>query len=139
MFAEVRKIYPDDPRLSDPAFAARHAAFERWYRNFLSQKYIKEVTRMKKTTEECVRPDGRNLLSGDTSVQHAVQLQSCDLATEETCAHCGKKLSFSRMLRCDDPKRWENGAAYVDGGGQLCGDCARCIYSGENRFAMWGS
>lgn len=54
---------------------------------------------------------------------------------EEICTGCGRGLGFPQSLRIDDQKRWENGALYVEGGGQLCGNCAK-IYSSKVRFDM---
>jgi hypothetical protein len=57
--------------------------------------------------------------------------------SDEVCTGCGKKLGFSRLLHVDASERWENGAVYIEGSGQLCSDCARRIYPlPEVRFDM---
>ncbi|OGZ04714.1 MAG: hypothetical protein A2845_05485 [Candidatus Lloydbacteria bacterium RIFCSPHIGHO2_01_FULL_49_22] len=44
---------------------------------------------------------------------------------EEFCVSCGRGMGFSAMnTHVDHPVRYENGARYVEGSGQVCGDCA---------------
>ncbi len=50
---------------------------------------------------------------------------------EEFCVICLKTLGFLKSLHVYARERFENGASYVEGAGQSCGDCNRMIEKRE--------
>ncbi|HEY9585000.1 MAG TPA: hypothetical protein VJJ02_00190 [Candidatus Paceibacterota bacterium] len=57
----------------------------------------------------------------------AERLKMAMASLNEFCNICFRDLGFSKALPVDHPRRYENGACYVDGAGQTCGDCNRLI------------
>ncbi len=53
--------------------------------------------------------------------------------TEEYCTHCFKRLGFAKSLHIHSPQRYIGGAFYVEGSGQVCGECVREIYGSNSQ------
>ncbi len=50
----------------------------------------------------------------------------------EHCTHCRRSLGYPEAAHIDDPRRNGN---YVEGGGQLCDECAARVYPARTRTA----
>ena len=61
------------------------------------------------------------------------EIQEALLSDEESCKLCWKFLGFPKMAALQCRERWINGREYVEGCGQMCGECMSARAAEQNR------